>query len=162
MVLANILIVLEHLLFSNPDLLFSMASKPSSHLLRINAQVHITPIKLSSSNYLFWKSQLLPLFLRSQLALNQKPLQHSAPNIWRGKQLINGFFVSSSPLSLRKPLLSSLVSPLHVTFGSRWRLCSVIIRKLVHCIGSLVGSAPIFQLFLLFRWLSPLSPVLQI
>ena len=34
--------------------------------------------------------------------------------------------------------------------------------KVVNYTGSFVDSAPIFQLFLLVRWLSPLSPVFEI
>ncbi|KAL6318156.1 hypothetical protein AAG906_035661 [Vitis piasezkii] len=44
---------------------FSMASESSSHLLPFNTLIHIITIKISSSNYLLWKSQLLPL-LESQ------------------------------------------------------------------------------------------------
>ena len=44
----------------------SMASDssfgPSSTLLPFNTMIHMVIIKLSSSNYLLWKSQLLPLF----------------------------------------------------------------------------------------------------
>ena len=47
----------------------SMASDssfgPSSTLLPFNTMIHMVTIKLSSSNYLLWKSQLLPL-LESQ------------------------------------------------------------------------------------------------
>ena len=44
---------------------FSMASDssydPSSTVLPFNTMIHMVTIKLSSSNYLLWKSQLLPL-----------------------------------------------------------------------------------------------------
>jgi hypothetical protein len=42
-----------------------MAVEPSSTLLPFNTLIHMVTIKLSSSNYLLWKSQLLPL-LKSQ------------------------------------------------------------------------------------------------
>ncbi|CAM8920708.1 unnamed protein product [Rhodiola kirilowii] len=38
-----------------------MASESSSRLLPFNTLIHMNTIKLSSSNYLLWKSQLLPL-----------------------------------------------------------------------------------------------------
>eukprot|EP00261_Vitis_vinifera_P040178 XP_019081421.1 PREDICTED: uncharacterized protein LOC109124128 isoform X2 [Vitis vinifera] len=56
--------VSEPIWFSNPNPFFSMASE-SSHLLPFNTLIHMITIKLSSSNYLLWKSQLLP-FLESQ------------------------------------------------------------------------------------------------
>ena len=62
--LANILMASETVWFSNPNPFFSMASE-SSHLLPFNTLIHMITIKLSSSNYLLWKSQLLPL-LESQ------------------------------------------------------------------------------------------------
>ncbi|RVW78750.1 hypothetical protein CK203_059316 [Vitis vinifera] len=62
--LANILMVSEPIWFSKPSPFFSMASE-SSHLLPFNTLIHMITIKLSSSNYLLWKSQLLPL-LESQ------------------------------------------------------------------------------------------------
>ena len=39
-----------------------MASESSYHLLSFNTLIHMITIKLSSSNYLLWKSQRLPLF----------------------------------------------------------------------------------------------------
>ena len=42
-----------------------MASESSYHHLLFNTLIHMITIKLSSSNYLLWKSQLLPL-LESQ------------------------------------------------------------------------------------------------
>ena len=42
-----------------------MASESSPNLLPFNNLIHMITIKLSSSNYLLWKSQLLP-FLESQ------------------------------------------------------------------------------------------------
>ena len=42
-----------------------MASESSSHLLPFDTLIHMITIKLSSSNYLIWKTQLLPL-LESQ------------------------------------------------------------------------------------------------
>ena len=42
-----------------------MAFDSSSTLLLFNTMIHMVTIKLSSSNYLLWKSQLLPL-LKSQ------------------------------------------------------------------------------------------------
>ena len=59
-------------------------------------------------------------------------LNTQTPNIWRREQLINDFSVSCSPLSPRKPLLLSLVSPLHMMFSLRWKLRSSIIRKLMN------------------------------
>ncbi|RVW73295.1 Retrovirus-related Pol polyprotein from transposon RE1 [Vitis vinifera] len=56
--------VSELIWFSNPNPFFSVASE-SSHLLPFNTLIHMITIKLSSSNYLLWKSQLLPL-LESQ------------------------------------------------------------------------------------------------
>ena len=46
------------------------SSDPSSTLLPFNTMIHMVTIKLSSSNYLLWKSQLLP-FLESQGLLGQ-------------------------------------------------------------------------------------------
>ena len=51
--------------FNNLDPFFSMVSKSSYHLLPFNSLIHMITIKLFSSNYLLWKSQLLPL-LESQ------------------------------------------------------------------------------------------------
>ena len=62
---ANIHMVSEPFRFNNPDPFFSMASESSYHLLPFNTLIHMITIKLSSSNYLLWKSQLLPL-LESQ------------------------------------------------------------------------------------------------
>ena len=42
-----------------------MVSDSSSTILPFNTMIHMVTIKLSSSNYLLWKSQLLPL-LESQ------------------------------------------------------------------------------------------------
>ena len=60
-VLANILRVSKLLRFNNPDSFFSMAFESCYHLLPFNTLIHMITIKLSSSNYLLWKSQLLPL-----------------------------------------------------------------------------------------------------
>jgi hypothetical protein len=45
-----------------------MASDSSPTLLPFNTMIHMVTVKLSSSNYLLWKSQLLPL-LKSQSLL---------------------------------------------------------------------------------------------
>uniref|UniRef100_A0A2N9JAS4 Reverse transcriptase Ty1/copia-type domain-containing protein n=1 Tax=Fagus sylvatica TaxID=28930 RepID=A0A2N9JAS4_FAGSY len=44
-----------------------MAAEPSSTLLPFNTLIHMVTIKLSSSNYLLWKSQLLPLLESQEL-----------------------------------------------------------------------------------------------
>ena len=44
-----------------------MAVEPSSTLLPFNTLIHMVTIKLSSSNYLLWKSQLLPLLESQEL-----------------------------------------------------------------------------------------------
>ena len=62
MVSANIFTVSEPFRFNTPDPFFFMASEFSYHLLPFNTLIHMISIKLSSSNYLLWKSQLLPLF----------------------------------------------------------------------------------------------------
>ena len=62
---ANIHMVSDLFRFNNPDPFFSMTSESSYHLLSFNTLIHMIIIKLSSSNYLLWKSQLLPL-LESQ------------------------------------------------------------------------------------------------
>ena len=59
---ANIYMILKPFRFNNPDPFFSMASKSSYHILPFNTLIHMITIKLSSSNYLLWKSQLLSLF----------------------------------------------------------------------------------------------------
>ena len=60
---SNILMVSEHTWINIPR--SPMASDSSSTLLPFNTMIHMGTIKLSSSNYLLWKSQLLPL-LESQ------------------------------------------------------------------------------------------------
>ena len=76
--LANTVMVSEPVWFSNLDPFFSMASESSSHLLPFNTLIHTITIKLSSSNYLLWKSQLLP-FLESQNLFTPPWL---FPNTW--------------------------------------------------------------------------------
>ncbi|RVW42872.1 hypothetical protein CK203_083049 [Vitis vinifera] len=44
-----------------------MAIEPFSTLLPFNTLIHMVTIKLSSSNYLLWKSQLLPLLESQEL-----------------------------------------------------------------------------------------------
>ena len=44
-----------------------MAAEPSSTLLPFNTLIHMVTIKFSSSNYLLWKSQLLPLLESQEL-----------------------------------------------------------------------------------------------
>ncbi len=44
-----------------------MASESSPNLLPFNTLIHMITIKLSSSNYLLWKSQLLPLLESQEL-----------------------------------------------------------------------------------------------
>ena len=44
-----------------------VAAEPSSTLLPFNTLIHMVTIKLSSSNYLLWKSQLLPLLESQEL-----------------------------------------------------------------------------------------------
>ena len=61
----NIFTVSEPFWFNNLDPFFSMAFESSYHLLPFNTLIHMITIKLSSSNYLFWKSQLQSL-LESQ------------------------------------------------------------------------------------------------
>ena len=51
--------------FNTTDTFFSMASESSYHLPSFNTLIHMITIKLSFSNYLLWKSQLLSL-LESQ------------------------------------------------------------------------------------------------
>ena len=60
---SNILMVSEHTWINIPR--SPMASDSSSTLLPFNTMIHMVTIRLSSSNYLLWKSQLLPL-LESQ------------------------------------------------------------------------------------------------
>ena len=55
--------VLEHTWINIPR--SPMVSDSSSTILPFNTMIHMVTIKLSSSNYLLWKSQLLPL-LESQ------------------------------------------------------------------------------------------------
>lgn len=51
---------------SNPSL--PLASDPATpHLLSFNTLIHMITIKLSSSNYLLWKSQLFPLLISQDL-----------------------------------------------------------------------------------------------
>lgn len=51
---------------NNPNPSLPLASDPTApHLLSFNTLIHMITIKLSSSNYLLWKSQLFPL-LKSQ------------------------------------------------------------------------------------------------
>ena len=44
-----------------------MVAELSSALLPFNTLIHMVTIKLSSSNYLLWKSQLLPLLESQEL-----------------------------------------------------------------------------------------------
>ena len=85
-----------------------MASEFFYHLLSFNNLIHMIAIKLSSSNYLIWKSQLIPLLILKtcwamlmelwfhHLAFNQKPPQHLTQNIWHEKQSINDFSGSNT------------------------------------------------------------------
>ncbi|RVX00413.1 hypothetical protein CK203_024492 [Vitis vinifera] len=70
---------------------FNGYQKHLPHLLPFNTMIHMVTIKLSSSNYLLWKSQLLPL-LESQELLGHvdgtlappprfAPVDSRAPNI---------------------------------------------------------------------------------
>ena len=108
-----------------------MVSESSYHLLSFNTLIHMITIKLCSSNYLLCKSQLL-LLLESQDMVGYVDGTMIPPPRFKLETSSNDFFVSCSPLSPRKSLLLSLVSPLHVMFSLRWKLCSTIIRKLVN------------------------------
>ena len=84
------------------------SSNPFSTLLPFNTMIHMVIIKLSSSNYLLWKSQLLP-FLKSQGLLVHMdgtlvppPFRRQPTNTWRGKQLTSASLAFSSPPLQRK------------------------------------------------------------
>jgi hypothetical protein len=87
------------------------SSDSSLILLPFNTMIHMVTIKLSSFNYLLWKSKLFP-FLESQGLLGHVdgtlvspphstplPPRHQATIIWHEKQLINTSSISFSPPS---------------------------------------------------------------
>ncbi|RVW88466.1 Retrovirus-related Pol polyprotein from transposon RE1 [Vitis vinifera] len=214
--LANILMVSEPVWFSNPNPFFSMASE-SSHLLPFNTLIHMITIKLSSSNYLLWKSQLLPLLESQDLlgyvdgtlvppprfepatsttlstkylawkAADQRLLclllsslteeaiaavvgLSTAREVWLA--LENTFSHHSKARELRLKddlqLMKRGTKPVAEYARTFKTLCDQL-----HAIGRPVedtdkvhwflrGLAPIFPVFLQLRWLSPLSPILQI
>lgn len=101
--------------------------------LPFNTMIHMIIIKLSSSNYLLWKNQLL-LLLENQelLVMLMAPLCHphvlnlltlicQMKNTWREKSLTNVSSVCCSPPLPRKPWLKMLASSPLLRFGSTQR-----------------------------------------
>ena len=115
-----------------------MASESCSHLLPFNTLIHMITIKLSSSNYLFfWKNQLL-LLLENQDMLSY--VDGTLVSLLHFKQETSSTLCTkylalkaANQRLLCLPLFSlTEVSPLHMTFGSRWRLHSATVRKIVN------------------------------
>ena len=203
--------------FNNPDPFSSRASEFSYHILSFNTLIHMNTIKLSSSNYLLWKSQLLPL-LESQDMLGYvdgtmvppprfEPETSSTPNpkyltlraadqrllclllsspteeamavvvglsttrvVWLALETTFSHPSEARELRLNDDLqlMKRGTKPV-VEYARAFKtICDKLhaigrpVEDIDKCTGSFMDSAPNFQLFLLRRWFSPLSPILQI
>ncbi|RVW19267.1 Retrovirus-related Pol polyprotein from transposon RE1 [Vitis vinifera] len=127
--LANILMVSEPVWFSNPNPFFSMASE-SSHLLPFNTLIHMITIELSSSNYLLWKSQLLPL-LESQDLLGY----------------VDGTLV---PLPRFEPVTSTILSTKYLAWkaADQRLLCLLLSSLTEEAIATVVGLSTAREVWL--------------